>query len=143
MKLKDRVAVITGSAHGIGRGIAMTYAQQGARVVVNDLATDLSTGHAEEVARLIRAQGGEVEVFQGDASDTSDMQRVIASTVERYGRLDILVNNANPGRREPGAPRAYMDISEDPLYQGYFLPFKSAYVIKKLAARASSSSSPA
>jgi glucose 1-dehydrogenase len=135
MRLKDRVAVITGSAHGIGRGIAMTYAQQGARVVVNDLATDLSTGHAEEVARLIRAQGGEVEVFQGDASDTSDMQRVIASTVERYGRLDILVNNANPGRREPGAPRAYMDIAEDQLYQGYFLPFKAAYVNTQLAAR--------
>src|ERR1700738_1530854 len=117
MRLKDRVAVITGSAHGIGRGIALAYAQQGARVVVNDLATDLSTGHAEEVARLISAQGGEVEIFQGDASDTSDMQRVVASTVERFGRIDILVNNANPGRRDPGAARGYLDVTEEQLYQ--------------------------
>src|SRR5258708_35455348 len=99
MRLKDKVALITGSAHGIGRGTVLAFAREGAKVVVNDLATELSSGYAREVAQLIREQGGEVEVFLGDASDTADMQRVIASTVERYGRLDILVNNANPERR--------------------------------------------
>jgi NAD(P)-dependent dehydrogenase (short-subunit alcohol dehydrogenase family) len=135
MRLKDKVALITGSGHGIGRGIALAYAREGGKIVVNDLATDLSTAHAEGVARLIREQGGEVEVCLGDASDTADMQRVIASTVERFGRLDILVNNANPGRRDQGEARAYLDVSEDQLYQGYFLPFKAAYVNTQLAAR--------
>jgi glucose 1-dehydrogenase/3-oxoacyl-[acyl-carrier protein] reductase len=134
-RLQDRVAVITGAAHGIGRGIALAYAKEGARIVVNDLATDLSTGHAEEVAKLISEAGGEVEVFQGDASDTPDMQRVIASTVERFGRIDILVNNANPGRRNPNDSREYLHTTEDQLYQGYFLPFKAAYVNTQLAAK--------
>jgi glucose 1-dehydrogenase/3-oxoacyl-[acyl-carrier protein] reductase len=135
MRLKDRVALITGSGHGIGRGIALAYAREGASIVVNDLATDPSTGHAQDVARLIAEQGGQVEVCLGDASDTGDMERVIASTVERYGRLDILVNNANPGRWVPRAPRGYLEVSEDQLYQGYFLPFKAAYVNTQLAAR--------
>jgi glucose 1-dehydrogenase len=135
MRLKDKVALITGSAHGIGRGIALAYAREGARVVVNDLDNDRGRAHIGDVVKLIGEEGGEVEVFQGDASDTSDMQRVIASTVERYGRIDILVNNANPGYRDPSASRAYLDISEDQLYQGYFLPFKAAYVNTQLAAR--------
>jgi glucose 1-dehydrogenase len=135
MRLKDKVALITGSGHGIGRGTALAFAREGAKVAINDLAAEPSNGHAEDVAKLIRAQGGEVDVFLGDASDTSDMQRVVAATVARYGRLDILVNNANPGRRDPGAPRTFLEISEDQLYQGYFLPFKAAYVNTQLVAR--------
>jgi glucose 1-dehydrogenase len=135
VRLKDRVALITGSAHGIGRGIALAYAREGAKIVVNDLDRQPSGAYAQEVAGLIRDAGGEVEVFFGDASETSDMERVIASTVERFGRLDILVNNANPGRHEPNASSAYMDITEEQLYQGYFLPFKAAYVNTQLAAR--------
>lgn len=135
MRLKNRVALITGSAHGIGRGIALAYAREGAKIVVNDLDTEPSIGHAEEVARLIGDTGGEVLVSLGDASETSDMERVMASAVERFGRLDILVNNANPGRREPSAARAYIEVTEEQLYQGYFLPFKAAYVNTQLAAR--------
>jgi len=63
------------------------------------------------------------------------MERAVATAVERFGRLDILVNNANPGRRDLGASRAYLDASEDQLYQGYFLPFKAAYINTQLAAR--------
>jgi glucose 1-dehydrogenase len=133
--LKNRVALITGSAHGIGRGIALAYAREGARIIVNDLDHEPSIGHAQEVARLIGNVGGEVEICLGDASETADMERVIASTVERFGRLDILVNNANPGRRAPNASRAYLDVTEEQLYQGFFLPFKAAYVNTQLAAR--------
>jgi glucose 1-dehydrogenase len=129
------VALITGSAHGIGRGIALAFAREGARIVVNDLHREPSTGQADDVARLVAEAGGEVEVCLGDASSTADMERVVATTVERFGRLDILVNNANPGRRDPTAPRAYMAATEDQLYQGYFLPFKAAYVNTQLAAR--------
>jgi glucose 1-dehydrogenase len=133
--LKNRVALITGSAHGIGRGIALAYAREGAKIVVNDLDHAPSAGQAEAVAALIGDAGGEAEVCLGDASETADMERVIAAVVERFGRLDILVNNANPGQRDPSASRAYLDVTAEQLYQGYFLPFKTAYVNTQLAAR--------
>src|SRR5688572_24725573 len=134
-RLQDKVAVITGAAHGIGRGIALAYSKEGAKVVVCDLDRDPSVGHAEEVAKLISEAGGEVEVFLGDASDGSDMQRVIASTVERFGRVDILVNNANPGHRDPNASREFLHHTEEHVYQGYLLPFKAAYFNTQMAAK--------
>jgi NAD(P)-dependent dehydrogenase (short-subunit alcohol dehydrogenase family) len=134
VRLNNRVALITGSAHGIGRGIALAFAREGARVIVNDLDEQPSIGYAEDVARLIEQDGGEAHVCRGDASSTADMSRVVAAAVERFGRLDILVNNANPGRRDPNAPRSYLDSSEDQLFQGYYLPFKAAYVNTQLAA---------
>jgi glucose 1-dehydrogenase len=135
MRLEGRVALITGSAHGIGRAIALAFAREGAKVVINDLDQEPSNAYANDVATLIGESGGDVAVLLGDASVTSDMERVVASTMERFGRLDILVNNANPGRREPNASRSYLDATEDQLYQGYFLPFKAAYVNTQLAAR--------
>jgi hypothetical protein len=117
------------------RGIALAFAREGARVVINDQDADLSRGHAGDVARLIAEAGGEANICLGDASATVDMQRVVAATVDRFGRLDILVNNANPGRRVPNESRAYLDVSEEQLVQGYFLPFKAAYVNTQLAAR--------
>src|SRR5215210_3257151 len=84
---------------------------------------------------MIREAGGEARVVLGDASNTSDMQRAIETAVQQFGRLDILVNNANPGRWDPNARRTYLDVSEEQLYQGYFLPFKAAYVNTQLAAR--------
>jgi NAD(P)-dependent dehydrogenase (short-subunit alcohol dehydrogenase family) len=135
VKLNNRVALITGGGHGIGRGIAMAFASEGVRVVVNDLPQQPSIGHAEEVAGLISAAGGEVHISLGDAADTADMQRVIGEAVDHFGKLDILVNNANPGRRMFDAPRDFLNITEDQLYQGYFLPFKAAYVNTQLAAR--------
>lgn len=135
MRLEGKVALITGSAHGIGRGIALAYAREGAKVIINDMDRDPSIGHAEEVAKLIAEAGGDVEVVLGDASDTQDMERVVKATVDRFGRLDILVNNANPGRRDPAASRAYLDQTEDQLYQGFYLPAKAAFVNTQLAAR--------
>src|SRR5215216_1354421 len=92
VRLKDRVALITGAAHGIGRGIALAYAREGAKVAIVDLARE---GHAEDVARLIAEAGGEADIFAGDAGDTEGMQAVFRAAVERFGRLDIYVNNSN------------------------------------------------
>jgi NAD(P)-dependent dehydrogenase (short-subunit alcohol dehydrogenase family) len=135
VRLEHRVALITGGAHGIGRGIALAFAREGARVAINDQDADPSRGHADDVARLIAEAGGEATICLGDASDTGDMQRAVAATVERFGRLDILVNNANPGRRVPNGSRSYLDVTEEQLVQGYFLPFKAAFVNTQLAAR--------
>jgi NAD(P)-dependent dehydrogenase (short-subunit alcohol dehydrogenase family) len=135
VRLNNRVALITGSAHGIGRGIALAFAREGASVVLNDLDTQPSAGYAQDVANLIRGAGGQAEVVLANASVTADMERAINFAVQRFERLDILVNNANPGRQDRNASRNFLDVSEEQLYQGYFLPFKAAYVNTQLAAR--------
>lgn len=132
MRLKDRVAFITGSSHGIGRGIALAFAREGAKVAVNYYTGE---ANAAEVVRQIRASGGEAEAYQGDASDTARMAEIIRAIVERFGRLDIYVNNANAGRRVAGSSRNYLDISAEQLYEGLYPSFKAAFANGQLAAR--------
>jgi len=132
MRLKDKVALVTGASHGIGRGIALRFAQEGARVAVNYFSGEQN---AADAVRLIREGGGEAEMYQGDASDTPRMREIIDAVVARFGRLDIYVNNANAGRHIRGASRAYLDISEEQLFEGFYPSFKAAYVNGQLAAR--------
>ncbi len=90
MRLKDKVAVITGSAAGIGRSAAEIFVREGAQVIVADLNRD----GAESVAAAL----GDMAVAVGvDVSDSADVERMIQAAVERFGRLDILVNNAGYG----------------------------------------------
>jgi NAD(P)-dependent dehydrogenase (short-subunit alcohol dehydrogenase family) len=132
LRLKDRVALITGAAHGIGRGIALAYAREGAKVAVVDLTRE---GHAEDVARLIADAGGEADIFPGDAGDTEAMQAVFRAAVERFGRLDVYVNNSNAGRRLGGAQHGYLDVTEEQLFDGFYPSFKAAFVNGQIAAR--------
>jgi len=132
MRLKDKVTLVTGASHGIGRGIALRFAQEGARVAVNYFSGEQN---AADVVRLIREGGGEAEMYQGDTSDTPRMREIIEAVVARFGRLDIYVNNANAGRHIRGASRAYLDISEEQLFEGFYPSFKAAYVNGQLAAR--------
>ncbi|MCD6505654.1 3-oxoacyl-[acyl-carrier-protein] reductase [Candidatus Poribacteria bacterium] len=90
MILKDKVAIITGSARGIGKSIATLFARQGAKVVISDIADEIGEKTAQEIKEL----GGEAIYLHCDVSDSEDAERLISSTVESFGRLDILVNNA-------------------------------------------------
>jgi 3-oxoacyl-[acyl-carrier protein] reductase len=91
MKLVEgKVAVVTGSGRGIGRAVAELLATHGARVVVNDLKEEV----AEEAAAAIRARGGEVLVAPGSITDPAFPDRLVRGTVDRFGALDIVVNNA-------------------------------------------------
>ena len=132
MRLQGRVAFITGSSHGIGRGIALAFAREGAKVAIN---YHTGEANAADVAAQIRELGGEAEVYQGDASDTPRMAEIIRATVGRFGRLDIYVNNANAGRRFPGASRGYLEITEEQLYEGLYPSFKAAFVNGQLASQ--------
>ena len=132
MRLKDRVALITGAGHGIGRGIALAFAREGAKVAINDVPDE---PHAEDVARQIREAGGDAEIYRADTSDSARMAEVIRSIVERFGTLDIYVNNANAGYRDPDASRKYLDVTEEQLYEGFYPSFKAAFVNGQLAAR--------
>ncbi|MDD3926415.1 MAG: 3-oxoacyl-[acyl-carrier-protein] reductase [bacterium] len=89
--LKDRVAIITGSARGIGRAIAEAMAREGADVVINDINLEL----AEETAKSIEsAYGVRTMALQANIARSADAEEMVAATVARFGRIDILVNNA-------------------------------------------------
>jgi NAD(P)-dependent dehydrogenase (short-subunit alcohol dehydrogenase family) len=85
-----KVAVVTGAASGIGRALAEAFATAGSAVVV----ADLDAAAAEAVAAGIRAAGGEAEAMEVDVSDAAAVDRLAAGTVERFGRIDVLCNNA-------------------------------------------------
>ena len=91
MKLKGKIAVVTGAGQGIGRGIAEVFADEGADVVVNDLTLDART---EEVACIIRKKGRRVVTVQGDVSKRADVERIFEAAWQQLGPVDILVNNA-------------------------------------------------
>jgi NAD(P)-dependent dehydrogenase (short-subunit alcohol dehydrogenase family) len=94
-RLADRVAIVTGGGRGIGRAHAHQLAREGAVVVVNGPpAPGSGTASAELVADEINATGGSAVAFLCDCADWNGAEALIASTVERFGRLDILVNNA-------------------------------------------------
>ncbi len=91
MRLKGKIALVTGSARGIGRGIAEVFADEGADVVVNDVG---DAGPAEEVAAAIRAKGRKAVTAMGDVSKRADVEAMIDKAWKDMGGLDILVNNA-------------------------------------------------
>lgn len=95
-RLQDKVAIVTGSSSGLGRAIAIRYAQEGAKLICADLTPTARTQEESSVTtqELIVQAGGEVLFVQTDVSDATAMGSVVAAAVKQYGRLDILVNNA-------------------------------------------------
>jgi len=92
--LKDKICLVTGAASGIGRAIALAWGREGAKIVVSDLA---SAPGGEETAALVRAQGADALFVDADVSREEDCSRLVARTLERYGRLDAACNNAGIG----------------------------------------------
>src|SRR5947199_136705 len=93
-----RVALVTGAGQGIGRGIALVFAREGARVCV----AELKEHRAERTAQEIRAAGAEALALVADVGRREDVERVVAETVRRWGSVDVLVNNAHGfGARAP------------------------------------------
>ena len=93
MKLKDRVAIVTGGAKGIGWGIVKILVQEGAKVVV----ADWDEVKGEETAAEMRKAGGDAIYVKTDVSQEDQVQQLVQATLERYGRIDILVNDAGIG----------------------------------------------
>ena len=95
MRLDGKVAIVTGSTAGIGKGAAVLFAKEGARVVVSGRTVDAG----ERVVEEIRAGGGEAMFVKADVSLAADVQRLVEETVSAYGKLDVLFNNAGMGSK--------------------------------------------
>ncbi|HUD50269.1 3-hydroxybutyrate dehydrogenase [Parvibaculum sp.] len=90
MKLKDKIAIVTGAASGIGKEIATTYAREGAKVVIADLALPA----AEATAAALRASGGEAMAVAMDVTNEDEVNAGVAAVVKAWGGVDVLVSNA-------------------------------------------------
>ncbi len=122
MRLSGKVAVVTGAGSGFGEGIARRFAEEGARVVVNDLnpdggervAADLRAAHGQEACAFIR----------GDVSSSDEVKALIDGAVSRFGRVDIVVNNAGTTHRN----QPMLQVSEDWFDRIFAVNVKSIYL---------------
>lgn len=119
MRLQGKVAVVTGGGSGFGEGIARRFAEEGAKVVVNDINAD----GARRVAEVIAQQGGKAAHVKGDVTKRGDVKAMVDAAVERYGRLDIMVNNAGTTHRN----QPMLDVPEDVYDRIFAVNVKSIY----------------
>jgi 3-oxoacyl-[acyl-carrier protein] reductase len=105
VRIHGKVAIVTGAGSGFGEGIAQRFAAEGARVIVNDIHGE----RAERVTAAIRKAGGAAEAVPADVSADSGWAALVNSTLERYGRLDVIVNNAGWTHRL----KPLLEITED------------------------------
>lgn len=124
-KLEGRVAIVTGAARNIGREIALHFASAGAATVINTLN---SVTEAEAVADEIRVSGGKALVVQADVSTEDGAAKIVSSTLDAFGRVDILVNNAAVRRETPFAELSFREWREviSIILDGAFLMAKAA-----------------
>jgi 3-oxoacyl-[acyl-carrier protein] reductase len=90
MRLKDKVAIVTGSGRGIGEGIVLRFAEEGAKIIVNDV----NEQDANNVVDQVKSKGGRAIAVLGSVSDRPTVQKMVDTAVKEFGTLDIIVNNA-------------------------------------------------
>jgi len=123
MRLKDKIAIITGASVGIGHHTALQFAREGAKVAVNS-----QSARAKAVADEINSSGGEAIFIQGKVEIEADAKKLVGDTIAKWGRLDILVNNA--GIVLPGAVD---NISADDFDQTMAVNVRGVFLMSKFA----------
>lgn len=128
-RLKNKVAIVTGSSSGIGKAIALRFGAEGAKVVVAARRMALCE---QTVAQIVK-DGGEAWAIQTDVADERQVERLIQETVTRYGRLDILVNNAGifGGKRLAATPTKDFDEVMNVNLRGTFFCCRAGFTQMK------------
>src|SRR5262245_46079652 len=126
MRLANKVALITGAGSGIGQATALMFAQERAKLVVQDINPDTAQG----TAQLIKGMGGEAVFIDGDVAASADAEAMVQKAVDTYGRLDVLFNNA--GIWHGGT---ILDISEEDWDRTMEVNVKGMYLVSKYAVR--------
>ncbi len=127
MRLKDKIALVTGSSRGIGRAVALAYAKEGAKVVVNYTSNEKA---ANEVVEAIKKMDSQAIAIKADVAKKSDAQRLVQAGIDEFGRLDVLVNNAGFGR-----PAMMLKMAEDQWDQVIGIHLKGVFLCSQAAAR--------
>lgn len=125
MRLAGKVAIVTGAGSGFGAGIAMRFAEEGARVVVNDI--DIANG--ERVAAAIAAKGADARFCAGDVSNDADVAALVAFALAAFGDLHVVVNNAGTTHRN----QPMLDVSEAEFDRIYDVNVKSLFLTARHA----------
>jgi 3-oxoacyl-[acyl-carrier protein] reductase len=122
MRLKDKVAIVTGGGSGFGEAIAKRFAEEGAKLVINDVN---DTGGARVAQEIDSAQGqGSAVYVHADVARNDDMARLVAASFDRYGRVDIMVNNAGITH----VNRPMLEVGEEEFDRIYAVNVKSIYL---------------
>jgi len=127
VRLKEKVALVTGSSRGVGRAIALAYAKEGASIVVNYTSNQKA---AEEVVEAIKKMGGRAFSFKADVAKAAEAEALVQKGIEEFGSLDILVNNAGFSR-----PAMLLKMSEDQWDQVLDIHLKGAFLCSQFTAR--------
>ena len=119
MRLAGKVAIVTGAARGIGQAIALRFGQEGARVAI----ADVREAEGQNTVRLIEAAGGQACFVRTDVSDSAQVQGMVRAVLDRWGTIDILINDAGicPFEDFLEIPEALWDHVLDVNLKGYFL----------------------
>jgi 3-oxoacyl-[acyl-carrier protein] reductase len=127
MRLKDKIALVTGSSRGIGRGVAVAYAREGAKVMINYTSNEKA---AKEVVEEIRNLGGQALAFRADVAKKADAQAIVQATIDAFGGMDILVNNAGFTR-----PAMMVKMTEEQWDEVVNIHLKSPFLCAQAAAQ--------
>jgi 3-oxoacyl-[acyl-carrier protein] reductase len=119
MRLQDKIAIVTGGGQGFGEGIVERFAEEGCKVVVNDLNAET----AERVANAVNAKGGKAAAIQGDVSRDADWARILKFALDTFGGLDIVVNNAGTTHRN----QSMITVTEQDFDRVFAVNVKSIY----------------
>jgi NAD(P)-dependent dehydrogenase (short-subunit alcohol dehydrogenase family) len=130
MRLKDRVAIVTGGAQGIGGAIARRFAREGASVMIADINEEIAAQNVER----IREEGGAAHFARTDVSDPAQVQALFDASLERFDRLDILVNNAGIAHG-PGAVRHFLEMPDEMWHRLVAIHLNGLFYCSQRAAR--------
>ena len=120
MRVKNKSIIVTGSGGGIGEGIAKRLAQEGARIIINDVNVALG----QKVVADILAVGGNASFFAADVTRSDEVRALVQAAVDRHGVLDVMINNAGWTHRN----RPALEVSEDEFDKCYAVNVKSIYL---------------